>query len=155
MQMKKGENNKLSMIRRGNMLIKRKLLQRLMCLEAGQLFFTLPSQLFRQPFVILIDAWEHYRSGFTLHAEGKRNENGETGQQLDRSMIHSSQHFLETPGWWTADECWMLWQMSGGEREPTERSIVLLWPVKNSIIPLSHLQLAPVFQLMRPVNTEK
>lgn len=47
--------------------------------------------------------------------------------------------------WRTADEWCMLWWMSGGQREPTERSIVLRWPVKNSIIPRSHLWLTPLF----------
>lgn len=141
--------------KQGKLLIKRKLLQRLMCLGTGQLFCAPLSHLFRRPFAILIDAWEHRQTDFTLNVEGKRNGIGETGQQLDTSMIHNSQLFLETLGWWTADEWWMLWRMSGGQREPTERSIVLRWPVKNSIIPRSHLWLAPFFQLVQPANTEQ
>lgn len=43
--------------------------------------------------------------------------------------------------WWV----WMLWRMSGGQREPAERSTLLRWPVKNSIIPPSHLWLTPFF----------
>lgn len=110
-----------------------------MCLEAGQLFCTPPSHLFGRPFAILIDAREHRWPEFTLTGEGKRNGVGETEQQPDKSMIHNSELFLETLAWWTADEWWMLWWMSGGQREPPERSIVLHWPVKNSIIPRSHL----------------
>ncbi len=141
--------------KQGKLLIKRKLLQRLMCLEAGQLFCTPQSHLFRRPFAILIDAWDYRRPEFALNVEGKRNGISETGRQLDKSMIHNSQLFLETLGWWTADEWWMLWRMSGGQREPTERSIVLHWPVKNSIIPRSHLWLTPFFQLVLPANTEQ
>lgn len=141
--------------KQGKLLIKRKLLQRLMCLEAGQLFSTLPSHLFRRPFAILIDAWERRQPEFTLNVEGKRNEIGETGQKLDKSVIHNSELFPETLAWWTADDWWMLWRMSGGQREPAERSIVLRWPVKNSIIPRSHLWLSPFFQLVQPANTEQ
>lgn len=137
------------------LLIKRKLLQRLMYLDAGQSFRAPPSHLFRRPFAILIDAWEHRQPRFMLVVDGKRNWICETGQQTDKSMIHDLQLFLETPDWWTDDERWMLWWMSGGQREPTERSIVLRWPVKNSIIPRSHLWLAPFFQLLQQANTEQ
>lgn len=68
-----------------------------MSLEASQLFCVPPSHLFRQPFAILIDAWEHRRPEFTLNVERKRND-GETGQQLEKRMIHNSQLFLETLG---------------------------------------------------------
>lgn len=103
----------------------------------------------------LIDAWAHQQLQFTINVEGKRNESGKTGLKLDKSVIHNAQLFLETLAWWTADEWWMLWRMSGGQREPAERSIVLRWPVKNSIIPRSHLWLAPFFRPVQPASTEQ
>lgn len=84
--------------KQGKLLIKRKLLQRLMCLGAAQIFWTPLSHLFRQPFAIVIDAREHWQPEFTLNVEGKRNGIGETRQQLDTSMVHNSQLFLETLG---------------------------------------------------------
>lgn len=57
------------------------------------------------------------------------------------------QALLRKPGlmdcWWVC----MLWQMSRGQRGPAERSIVLRWPVKNSIIPPSHRRRAPFLPL--------
>lgn len=141
--------------KQGELLIKRKLLQRLMYLEAGQLFCTPPSHLFRRPFAILIDAWEHRWPEFTLVVEGKRNGICETGQQMDKVWftIPSSSWKPWADGLLMSGGC--CWRMSGGQREPTERSIVLHWPVKNSIIPRSHLWLAPSFQLVQQANTEQ
>lgn len=119
--------------KQGKLLIKRKMLHRLMFLDTGQLLFTPPSHLIRQPFTILIDVRKHCQEGSTVNVERKRNGTGETRQQLDKSRILNSQLFLETLAWWTADDWRILWRMRGGQREPTERSIVLRWPV-NSII---------------------
>lgn len=80
----------------------------------------------------------------------RKDGNGKTVQQLDDAATRSS--FPRKPGlmdcWWV----WMLWQMSGGQREPAERSIVLRWPVKNSIIPPSHLWVAPFLPLRQATS---
>lgn len=122
-----------------------------MCLEVVLLCAAI-SLMWTTACSLLFDAQECHRSEFT---RGCRQESGmksmETARQMDKSMIHDSQLFLETLGWWTADEWWMLWRTSGGERGPTARSIVLRWPVKNSIIPRSHLCLSlPVFFFSLP-----
>lgn len=74
-----------------------------------------------------------------------------------KTRFNNSQLFLETLSPWTADERWMLRRMSAGQREPTERSIVLHWPVKNSIIPRSLLWLTSFFflQLVLPASAEQ
>lgn len=134
--------------KQGKLLIKRKFVQRLMCLEVGQLFSKTPSHLFRRLFAVLIDAWEQHRPEFLLNVkrrEGWNRWKRAAAAQKRKSMIHNSPLLLETLAWWTADEWWMLWRMSRGQREPTERSIVLRWPVKKSIIPRSHLWLTPFF----------
>lgn len=132
--------------KQGKLLIKRKLSQRLMCIGGRPVIFKhghLVSLGHHLLFWLMLESSR--RPELTPDVGGKRNEIGETGQRPDNSMFHNSQLFLETPGWWTADEWWMLWRMSGGQREPAEGSIVLRWPVKNSIIPPSHLRLAPLF----------
>lgn len=86
-------------------------------------------------------------AGHALCFPVKRKEdgNGERVQRLNDAAVRSSAP--RKPGlmdcWWV----WMLWRMSGGQREPAERSIVLRWPVKNSIIPPSHLWVTPSLPL--------
>lgn len=104
------------------------------------------------------DTWRHWlmststgghASHFSLKERG-----AESPKQDSSRTIHNSAP--RKPGlmdcWWV----WMLWWMSGGQREPAERSIVLRWPVKNSIIPPSHLWLTPFLPLRQAtLSSEK
>ena len=84
-----------------------------------------------------------HASHFSLKERGKKLSKQDSSRTA--GAIHNSAP--RKPGlmdcWWV----WMLWRMSGGQREPAERSIVLHWPVKNSIIPPSHLWLTPILPL--------
>lgn len=94
----------------------------------------------------LTDASEHPRPRFVLPLLKERRT--ETVRHCSSPMTRLLTTLLpESPAWWTADKCGCCWRMSGGQREPAERSIVLRWPVKNSIIPPSHLWVTPFLPL--------
>lgn len=107
------------------------------------------------------DIWRHWlmsasTGGHASHfsLKERRTESAKTGQQPVYAAIHDPAP--RKPGlmdcWWV----WMLWRMSGGQREPAERSIVLCWPVKNSIMPPSHLWLTPSLHLRQAtLSSEK
>lgn len=89
--------------KQGTFLIKRKLLQRWMCLGAGQFICTL----FRRPFAILIDAWVHLQPQFTPKCWRKEEWNRWNRAAAGRKYDSLFPALPGNPGlmdcWWVVD----------------------------------------------------